>query len=400
MPGARAQTSRLPQGIALNRYLGVVGFAGLALLAAIAVTGGSWLHAMGTTQWVLVFFLVLGELMPIRLAGHDDEVTTSSAFSFALLVTVGLGPAAVAQAFASTLADLRLRKSPLTTVFNAGQYTLALGVAALVLFPLTDLPRAAAGSPLTAGELLALAGAGVVFFAFNNVMAGAAYAISDGTPIIEHLREDLGFQAWTAGLVLGFCPLVVAVESYDRLLLPFLLLPLTAIYRAGRDARASEHQALHDGLTELPNRALFRKRAIAATREAASEGHRTGVLMLDLNRFKEINDTLGHAHGDLLLQALAARLRGSLRSVDTVARLGGDEFAVLLPLLADADEAERLAKRIVAALHEPFAVQGVTLTVDASVGIACFPDHGEDVDLLLQRADVAMYMAKSRFGGI
>jgi diguanylate cyclase (GGDEF)-like protein len=400
MPGASANTSRPPQGIALNRYLAVVGFAGFALLGAIAATGDSWIGAMGPTQWVLALFLVLGELMPIRLAGHDDEVTTSSAFSFALLLTVGLAPAAVAQAVASTLADVRLRKSPLTTLFNAGQYTLALGVAALVLFALTGLPRAASSSPLTGGELLAFALAGVVFFAFNNVMAGAAYALADRSPVLEHLREDLGFQAWTAGLVLGFCPLVVAVESYDRLLLPFLLLPLTAIYRAGRDARASEHQALHDRLTELPNRALFRRRAIAAMRAAVADGHRAGVLMLDLNRFKEINDTLGHAHGDLLLQALAARLSGSLRSIDTVARLGGDEFAVLLPMLDDTADAERLARRIVATLHEPFVVQGVKLTVDASVGIACFPDHGDDVDLLLQRADVAMYVAKSRFGGI
>jgi diguanylate cyclase (GGDEF)-like protein len=400
MPGASAQTSRLPRGIVLNRYLAIVGIAGIALLASIGVNGDRWLEAMGTTQWVLALFLVLGELMPIRLAGHDDEVTTSSAFSFALLVTVGLAPAAIAQAVASMLADLRLRKSPLTTIFNAGQYTIALAAAALVLFALTGLPRAATADPLTAGELLALAAAGLVFFGLNNVMAGAAYALADRSPVLEHLREDLGFQAWTAALVLGFCPLVVAAESYDELLLPFLLLPLTAIYRAGRDARASEHQALHDRLTELPNRALFRRRAIAATREAAAERHHVGVVMLDLNRFKEINDTLGHAHGDLLLQALAARLRGSLRSVDTVARLGGDEFAVLLPLLDGSGDAERLAQRIVAALHEPFMVQGVTLTVDASVGIACFPNHGDDVDLLLQRADVAMYVAKSRFGGI
>ena len=384
----------------LNRYLVLVGATGLAMLAGIAVQGGWWLGEMDATRWVLVSFLVLGELMPIRLAGHDDEVTTSTAFSFALLLSVGLAPAVIAQAVASALADIRLRKSLRSTIFNAGQYTISLTAAALVLLVVGDLPRDLAAEPLKAHELAALAGSGFLFFAINNVLAGAAYALADRSPILEHLREDLGFQAWTAALVLGFSPLVIAVVSYDTLLLPFLLLPLLAIYRAGRDARRSEHQALHDPLTELPNRALFRRRAIAATREAAAEDHRTGVLMLDLDHFKEINDTLGHAHGDLLLQALARRLDGSLREVDTVARLGGDEFAVLLPVIEGPDEIQVLADRLLDALHQPFRINGVTLTVTASIGIACFPDHGEDVDLLLQRADVAMYVAKGRYGGV
>ena len=391
---------RLPRGVALNRFLGIVGLAGLTLLLLVALGGASRFAEMNGTRWVLVCFLVLGELLPIRLAGHDDEVTTSTAFSFALLLTVGLAPAAITQAVASAMADIRLRKSLRSTVFNAGQYTLSLAAAGAVLFALADLPRDLAADPLGPAELGAFAVSAVTFFALNNVLAGAAYALADRSPIIEHLREDLGFQIWTAVLVLGFSPLVVAVSAYDRLLLPFLLLPLLAIYRAGRDARQSEHHALHDRLTELPNRALFRRRAIAATREAAAEGHRTGVLMLDLDRFKEINDTLGHAHGDLLLQALAARLQHSVRDVDTVARLGGDEFAILLPVIEEAGEVERLAQRLLDAVHEPFLVRGVTLTVTASVGIACFPDHGDEVDLLLQRADVAMYVAKSRFGGI
>ena len=391
---------RLPRGVELKRYLVVVGGAGLVLLAAIAMAGGRFLEDMDATAWVLVCFLVLGELLPIRLAGHDDEVTTSTAFSFALLFAVGLAPAAIAQALASMLADIRLRKSPATTMFNAGQYTISLAAASLVLFLATDLPRDPAVEPLRLFELAALAAGGVVFFAVNNFLAGAAYALADRSPILDHLREDLSFQAWTAGLVLGFSPLVIAVAGYDQLLLPFLLLPLLAIYRAGRDARRSEHQALHDRLTELPNRALFRRRAIAATREAAAEGHRAAVLMLDLNRFKEINDTLGHAHGDLLLQALARRLSASLRDIDTVARLGGDEFAVLLPVIERPEDTEILARRLLDALHEPFLINGVTLTVAGSVGIACFPDHGSDVDVLLQRADVAMYVAKGRYSGI
>ncbi len=384
----------------LNRYLFVVASAGVALLALIALWGGWWVPDMTATQWVLVGFLVVGELMPIRLAGQDDEVTTSAAFSFALLLLVGLAPAAVAQAVASALADVRLRKSLRSTLFNVGQYTISLAAATLTLDILGELPRDLTSAPLTAPELLCLAASGLVFFAINNALAGAAFALADRSPIWAHLRQDLSFQAWTAALVLGFSPLVIAVASYDAVLLPFLVLPLLAIYRAGRDARRSEHEALHDALTGLPNRALFKRVADAATRAAAPEGHRAAVLIIDLDRFKEINDTLGHTCGDLLLQALAERLRASLRETDTVARLGGDEFAVLLPMIDDRALVQQLAQRVLEALQQPCAVQGVTLTVGASIGIACFPDHGEGVDVLLQRADVAMYTAKGRHSGV
>jgi diguanylate cyclase (GGDEF)-like protein len=384
----------------LKWYLRLVGTGGIGVLALLALDGGWSLGEITGAHWVLIAFLVLGELMPIRLAGHDDEVTTSTAFSFALMLTLGLAPAALAQGVASVLADVRQRKSLSSTLFNVGQYTISLTAAGLAMQALANLPRDMATAPLTVSELFVVAVCGLVFFAINNVLAGTAYALLEGNSILHHLWQDLGFQAWTAALVLGFSPLVIAVAYYDRVLLPFLLLPLLAIYRAGRDARHSEHQALHDGLTQLPNRVLFRRRAEAAMRSAESDGHHAGVLIVDLDRFKEINDTLGHAHGDLMLQTLAARLKGSLRAVDTVARFGGDEFAVLFPNIDHPSEAQKLAERLLAALRQPFTVNGVTLTVGASIGIACFPDDGDDVDLLLRRADVAMYVAKGRYGGI
>jgi len=155
-----------------------------------------------------------------------------------------------------------------------------------------------------------------------------------------------------------------------------------------------EHQALHDGLTGLPNRDLFRRRIDEALAEAQQRRTGVSVLLLDLDRFKEINDTLGHQSGDLLLQALAKRLETLIRDTDTVARLGGDEFAIVSPGAGDEGDALVLAERIRAGLEAPFALAGLTVEVEASVGIALYPDHGDDVEALIRHADVAMYNGK------
>jgi diguanylate cyclase (GGDEF)-like protein len=166
------------------------------------------------------------------------------------------------------------------------------------------------------------------------------------------------------------------------------------LHRAGLRAARSEHQALHDVLTGLPNRALFRDRVDRALSAARREGGRPVVMLLDLDRFKEINDALGHHLGDALLRQVGPRIEGVLRSSDTVARLGGDEFAVLLPTAPDAEAGTEVGEKILRALSEPFDVDGVELEVEASLGVASYPEHGEDADALMQRADVAMYVAK------
>jgi diguanylate cyclase (GGDEF)-like protein len=155
-----------------------------------------------------------------------------------------------------------------------------------------------------------------------------------------------------------------------------------------------EHQALHDGLTGLPNRDLFRRRIEEALAQAVQRRSGVSVLLLDLDRFKEINDTLGHQSGDLLLQALAKRLETLIRSTDTVARLGGDEFAIVSPGAGDEAGAFALAERIRTGLEAPFALAGLTVEVETSIGIALYPDHGADVEALIRHADVAMYNGK------
>jgi diguanylate cyclase (GGDEF)-like protein len=157
---------------------------------------------------------------------------------------------------------------------------------------------------------------------------------------------------------------------------------------------ALEHLALHDTLTGLPNRTLLGDRLRQAL--LATQRERTGLalLIMDLDRFKEVNDSLGHHWGDMLLQQAAARLRESLRDSDTVARLGGDEFAVILPLMDDHKLVERMARKLLQALDRPFVIEGRILRIGASVGAAVSPGHGEDVATMIRHADSAMYAAK------
>jgi diguanylate cyclase (GGDEF)-like protein len=164
--------------------------------------------------------------------------------------------------------------------------------------------------------------------------------------------------------------------------------------RTERQAAENQHQALHDGLTGLPNRTLLGDRTSQAIRQADRELVPVALLLIDLDRFKEVNDTLGHRYGDQLLMQVGERLRTGLREVDTVARLGGDEFAVLLPKIASAEGAIVVARKLQVALEEPFTLDDLTLDVEASIGLALYPDHGNDPDELLQRADIAMYAAK------
>jgi diguanylate cyclase (GGDEF)-like protein len=162
------------------------------------------------------------------------------------------------------------------------------------------------------------------------------------------------------------------------------------------EAARQAHEASHDPLTGLANRVLLQER----TRAALAEQHNltTALLLLDLDHFKEINDTLGHAAGDFLLQRVADRLRALSRPGDLVARLGGDEFAVLLTGLESSDAAEPAAEGVLRLLAEPVEYEGLRLSVEGSVGVACYPADAQDADELLRRADVAMYQAKSDRG--
>ena len=158
-------------------------------------------------------------------------------------------------------------------------------------------------------------------------------------------------------------------------------------------ADRERYRALHDELTDLPNRTLLYERIEQAILRAERDQTPITVLLMDLNRFKEINDPLGHFYGDYLLQMIAPRLWRTIRKSDTVARFGGDEFAVVLPGV-DLEQAVNISEKIALSMEEPFQIEGSQLSIDVSIGIALYPEDGTDSDTLLQRADVALYAAK------
>jgi diguanylate cyclase (GGDEF)-like protein len=217
---------------------------------------------------------------------------------------------------------------------------------------------------------------------------------------------DAHHQAALAGLgalrrqetfVLAATP--VAFTAGIGLLAVFWVLVVGYQGRTQRQAAENAHQALHDALTGLPNRTMLRDRTDQAIHQADRELVPAALLLIDLDRFKEVNDTLGHHYGDQLLVQVGERLQAALRQVDTVARLGGDEFAVLLPRIETGEGATTVARKLQDVLEEPFLLEDLALDVEASIGVAVYPQHGSDADELLQHADIAMYVAKETHAG-
>lgn len=181
------------------------------------------------------------------------------------------------------------------------------------------------------------------------------------------------------------------VKPYD----PATLRARVAVFAELHRARETiKHLAYHDALTGLPNRRLFEDRLGMAIAQAERSGAQVTVAFLDLDHFKDVNDTYGHPTGDLLLLAVAQRLVGLMRKCDTLARFGGDEFLLALPDVNGRENATLVAQRIVDGFHEPFVVDGRTLRVTVSLGMAHYPEHATDIETLIRFADVALYRAK------
>jgi diguanylate cyclase len=280
-----------------------------------------------------------------------------------------------------------------------------------------------------AGRSLGMLACGLAMFAAADslyMLQAAAGTYTPGTPIDSLWAAGLvvmALAAWqppaderraAAGLAVLVPPFAFSLASLGVLVYAGLFsAPAVAVVLAGGAVLASmvrtaltfaevrglaevRRLAATDDLTGLPNRRQFDRRLRDALADARDRDATVALLLIDLDRFKELNDTLGHRAGDLVLQQIGPRLRAVLRSGDELARLGGDEFAVLL---RDAADAEPVGRRIGRALEDSFTIDGIDVRIGASIGIALFPEHGDDAETLLQRADVAMYQAKGARSG-
>ncbi|WP_435877601.1 putative bifunctional diguanylate cyclase/phosphodiesterase [Streptosporangium saharense] len=378
-----------------------IGFA--ALVLAQFLTSPAQLTGLARSPmfWMLAVLVVLGELRPVMLSSSMTVGGTypSTMFTFAALLHYGLPVAVLMQAVGIVVNSAVTRKAWHRVMFNVSQTTLALTAAGVVLAVFCGHSSSAMSWVPDGRDLLAIGLAGLAYFAVRALLVSCAVALHERRSVYRVIRTTIGHQSLVYAGLLGLAPLVVVVMNDSPALVPLFLAPMAAVYFTATLSVRRDHQATHDGLTGLPNRKML----VVSTEEAIAEaraGEKVGLFLLDLDRFKEVNDTLGHPVGDRLLQIVAHRLTHSVRPGDVVTRLGGDEFAVLLPSVRNATAAREVAARLRVALTEPVRLEGMTFDLDASVGIALYPDHAPDFEMLMQRSDVAMYLAKEARTGV
>lgn len=369
--------------------------AGWALIVA-AVANVFTAPVTGSAEQLIMtaFLLVVLELLPlVQGRGHDPQgVVMSTAFVCGMLYMWGVWPAIVMVSTAALASDLRARKDWWKVLFNPGQYALSVGAAWVVMY-LSGV-RPSLSHPLSSfkfGDMGWAVGTWIAYFVVNLLLVGAILTFR--YPLKQSITHQFSRDGAMTFAVLALSPLVALVALRDWRLLPLLLIPLLLLYYTGQVSLAREHDAAHDALTGLPNRASLRFELDDSLAQFHRDNSPFGLLLVDMDDFKRVNDTLGHQVGDGLLIKFAERLRSSVRPEDRVARLGGDEFAVIVQN-ATPEEVFAVADRLRLAMTEPITIASLALDVDVSIGVANCPVHSQDGDTLLRYADVAMYVAK------
>jgi diguanylate cyclase (GGDEF)-like protein len=367
-----------------------------AVTIVLGRTPPTELLTAGVGAWLLFGFVVVGELRPVIASNRTDPdgMNLATAFLFAAMLRWGPELAVLAVALSTLVGEVARRKRVFAGVFNLAQYVVSYLLAWAVLWLGGWRASPSAPADLRPGELWLVALAAITYHLVNLLVVGTALALVDRRPWWSSVVGDWWWYTRTTMSVLALSPLVVVVLAAHVGFLPLLALPLGLLWATAAFALEREVRSQTDPLTGVANRDHLEELLAGRVEDVLATGRAIAFCVIDLDRFKEVNDTLGHATGDALLQATAARLRGAVREEDVVARVGGDEFVVLLEVdddVAAGDVVERLAERV----HAAYDVGGVRLEVELSIGVAVVPRDGRDLETLLRRADAAMYDAKT-----
>ncbi|MFF1417101.1 putative bifunctional diguanylate cyclase/phosphodiesterase [Streptomyces sp. NPDC058280] len=393
-------------GIAARTPAVVVGLATIVLVTGLirAVRDGRALFPGGTTGWAMAVLtgIIVGHLVALGRDRWWGGTGSGAALTLAVLLLYGWVPAVLVSLAVVVLVGVARRHRWRQGFLHGAADMLGIGAAALVLmafgeFPSVEQPWQPLHWGIGDGPEIVLA-AGVHLVVTRLLLWFAAAPHAGGLPTVA--RSAVYRQALVAVALLGIAPLICVVAMSLPVLLPLFAIPLIALDSTLWIARARAEEQLRDPLTGLPNRQWLLERAWTALEDAEGMNARSALVLIDLDRFRSVNDTLGHLAGDRLLLQIADRLRLALPRGAEAARLGGDEFAVLLPTCDSTTSAQRVARHLVAELSSPLDLDGLTLVLEASAGVAVYPEHAMDAEGLLRRADVAMYQAKRDRTGV
>jgi diguanylate cyclase (GGDEF)-like protein len=398
------------RGWRIRLFESVIAFPLIAWLVVEAFRDPGAFQDWSIPLWIAA--VAAAELLPV-----PTNVSMGFSLSFPLELSAALifpVPVAASIAFLGSgdAREFRRQIPPLKALFVRAQIAIAVAAESWIFRQITTI------DPDVLAIAVGVIPAAIVGYVINTLIVAYYYRLQTGQPTLSVVRDMHAgvfgeFLVSYMGLAL-FSVLVVRTFFEIKGLAIFVFIAPLAFARQmfqrthslqeatnelARKQQENEYQALHDALTGMPNRMLFQRTLQDAIDAARVSGGRLAVMLMDLDHFKEINDTLGHHFGDMLLKEIGPRLSNALRENDMLARLGGDEFGLLLPDLPSEDVAVRVAGRLLEELEHPISVEGLALDISGSIGIALFPLQADDADTLLRRADVAMYAAKENGGG-
>ncbi|MDX6356641.1 MAG: diguanylate cyclase, partial [Streptomyces sp.] len=382
-----------------------------ALAAGVLTVGvirllhhGHALFPGGTVGWAFAILtgVIVGHLVAMGRDRWWGGTGSGAALTLAMLLLYGWVAAVLVSLAVVLLVGGARRHRWREAALHAAIDILGIGAGALVLglfgkHPSVEYPWDPDDWSASAAVVVAITA--LAYLAATRTLLWWTFAPrGGGLPTVA--RSALVRQGMVGLALLGISPLILVVACDKPVLLPLFAVPLIALDSTLWIAHARAEEQLRDPLTGLPNRQWLLERAWSALDSAQERGERVALILIDLDKFRSVNDTLGHLAGDRLLLQIADRLRLALPRGTEAARLGGDEFAVLLPSCDSTTRAQRVARALVAALGSPLSLDGLTLVLEASAGVAVFPDHAVDAEGLLRRADVAMYQAKRERSGV